>query len=53
MLCKISGLSEIQIREAEYHITKDVLFISEEQIKESVWLEAEKLVSDIDPNDIH
>ena len=27
---KISGLSEIQIREAEYQVTKDILFISEE-----------------------
>lgn len=52
-LKKISGLTESQIREAEYQITKDIFFISEEQISESNWLDAEKLVADVDPNDIH
>ncbi len=52
-LSKISKLSLNQIKEAEFQIYKDITFISEEQIKISTWLAAEKLVSDVDPNDIH
>lgn len=52
-LIKISGLSIDQIQEAEFQIYKDIHFISEEQIKASNWITAEKLVADIDPNDIH
>ena len=52
-LIKISGLSLDQIQEAEFQIYKDIHFISEEQIKVSNWLIADKLVADIDPNDIH
>jgi predicted nucleic acid-binding protein len=49
---KISGLTLEQIQEAEFQIYKDITFISEEQIKTSIWLEAEKLVMDVDPKDI-
>lgn len=42
-----------EVREAEFQIYKDITFISEEQIKQNHWLMAEKLVSDIDPNDTH
>lgn len=42
-----------QVREAEFQICKDITFISEEQIKETTWLAAEKLVADIDPKDTH
>jgi predicted nucleic acid-binding protein len=52
-LCKISGMNSEQLREAEFQIYNDITFISEEQIKQSHWLAAEKLVADIDPNDIH
>ena len=52
-LCKISGMTLDQVLEAESQIYKDINFISEEQIKESAWISAEKLVADIDPNDIH
>ena len=52
-LCKISGLTSEQVREAEFQICKDIIFISEEQIKQSTWLTAEKLVADIDPKDTH
>ncbi len=52
-LSKISGMNPDQIREAEYQIYKDITFISEEQIRQSIWLAAEKLVADVDPNDIH
>ncbi|MBK9025268.1 MAG: hypothetical protein IPL69_15200 [Saprospiraceae bacterium] len=52
-LCKISGMDSDQVREAEFHICKGVKFISEEQIKESTWIAAEKLVIDVDPKDTH
>lgn len=52
-LSKISGMSLEEVRESEFKIYKDITFISEEQIKLSHWLSAEKLVADIDPNDTH
>ncbi|MBL0049243.1 MAG: hypothetical protein IPP32_14250 [Bacteroidetes bacterium] len=52
-LCKISKMTLEQVREAEFLICKDINFISAEQIKNSHWLVAEKLVADIDPNDTH
>jgi predicted nucleic acid-binding protein len=52
-LCKISKMNEAELREAEFQICKDITFISEEQIKPATWLAAEKLVSDIDPKDVH
>lgn len=50
-LSKISGMTIEQVREAEFQICRDINFISEEQIKLSTWLIAEKLVTDIDPKD--
>lgn len=52
-LCKISGLDIDQIQEAEVQICKDIFFISEEQIKITTWITAEKLVADIDAKDTH
>lgn len=52
-LMKVSGLSLEQIQEAEFQIYKDIVFISEEQIKVSHWMSAEILVADIDPKDTH
>ncbi len=52
-LSKISGMTIEQVREAEFQICKDITFISEEQIKKSAWITAEKLVADIDPKDTH
>lgn len=52
-LKKISGLTLEQIQEAEFQIYKDITFISEEQIKISTWISAEKLVADVDPKDTH
>lgn len=52
-LIKISGLTLAMIQEAEFQIYKDIHFISEEQIKISHWIAAEKLVADIDPKDTH
>jgi predicted nucleic acid-binding protein len=52
-LSKISGLTLTQIQEAEFHIYKNISFISEEQIKVSHWIAAETLVADVDPKDSH
>jgi predicted nucleic acid-binding protein len=50
-LIKISGMSLEQIQEAEFHISKDLTFISEEQISKTIWHNAIELVKDIDPKD--
>ncbi len=50
-LVKISGLTLDQIQEAEFQIYKGIKFISDEQINITSWINAEKLVSDIDPKD--
>jgi predicted nucleic acid-binding protein len=52
-LIKISGLTIEKIQEAEFHLYKDIIFISEEQIKISNWISADLLVADIDPKDTH
>jgi len=52
-LSKLSGMTNDRIIEAEFRVCKHIDFISEEQIKLSHWLAAEKLVADIDPNDVH
>jgi predicted nucleic acid-binding protein len=52
-LVKISGLAIEQVQEAEFQLYKDIIFISEEQIKISKWIAAEALVADIDPKDTH
>jgi len=51
-LAKISKMTLDEIRESEFQIYKDITFISEEQIKLSTWLAAEKLVADVDIKDI-
>lgn len=51
-LSKISGLTILQVQEAEFQIYQGIKFISEEQIKISTWEIAEKLVSDVDSNDV-
>ncbi len=52
-LMKISDMTLEQIQEAEFQVYKDIVFISEEQIKVSHWMAAEVLVADIDPKDTH
>lgn len=52
-LSELSKLSIDQIQESEFQICKNILFISEEQINTESWIKAEKMVSDIDPNDVH
>ncbi len=42
-----------QVQEAEFQIYRDIVFISEEQIKILHWIAAEALVADIDPKDSH
>jgi len=51
-LLKISNLTLEQLLEAEYHICKSIMFISEEQVNEESWLFANEIVADIDPKDI-
>lgn len=51
-LSKLSDMSIDEVREAEFQVCQDISFISEELIKESSWVAADKLVSDIDPKDI-
>jgi len=51
-LAKIAHLNDSQIQEAEFQIYKDIKFISEEQIPIPTWVAAERLVHDVDPNDI-
>ncbi len=52
-LIKISGLKIEEIQEAEFHLYKDIRFISEEQIKISNWIAADVRVADVDPKDTH
>lgn len=52
-LVKISGLELRGIIEAEFQIYKEMNFIPEEQVEASHWRDAEVLVADIDPKDIH
>lgn len=47
----ISGMTVVQIAEAEYQICKNITFISEEQITAKYWSQAFDLVRDIDKND--
>jgi predicted nucleic acid-binding protein len=52
-LCKISGLKIEEIKESEFQVCKNVIFISEEQIKSNLWKAAEKLTIDVDLKDTH
>lgn len=52
-LVEISGLTIEEVQEAEFHLYKDIHFISEEQIKISSWVIADALVADVDPKDTH
>ena len=52
-LVKISGLTIEQVQESEFQLYKDIIFISEEQIKISHWIAADALVADVDPKDTH
>ena len=52
-LIKISRLTHEDVQEAEFHLYKDIRFISEEQIKISNWISADVLVADVDPKDTH
>jgi predicted nucleic acid-binding protein len=52
-LVKISGLTLNQVLEAESLTCKDITFISEEQIKSTIWHNAQKLTIDIDLKDVH
>jgi predicted nucleic acid-binding protein len=51
-LVKISKLTLNQIKESEYQICKNITFISEESIDQICWIDAEKIVKDVDPKDV-
>ncbi len=51
-LVELSKLSPEQVLEAEFHICKDIKFISEEQVSVANWNDAFELVKDIDPKDV-
>ena len=51
-LVKISKLTLKQIKESEYQILKNITFISEENIEQIYWVNAEKIVMDVDPKDV-
>ena len=51
-LIAISKLTLEQIIEAEFQVCRNIDFISEEQIGSKHWVAADKLVHDIDPNDV-
>jgi len=51
-LVKISKQSLSKIVEAEYFVTKEIKFITEEQIKDSIWKSSYNLVKDVDLDDI-
>jgi predicted nucleic acid-binding protein len=50
-LIKLSNMTLEEIRESEFQLYSGVTFISEEQIKVSTWLAAQKLVADVDVKD--
>ncbi len=51
-LAKISGLTVRQIQESEFFLYRNITFISPEQIPTQTWIDSEKLVFDVDPNDV-
>jgi predicted nucleic acid-binding protein len=48
---KLSGLSLVDIQEAEYYVYRQVVFVSDEQIAKESWQEAIRLVENIDEKD--
>ena len=51
-LIKISKLSLSQVIEAENQICKEITFVTENKLKQSVWRNAQKLTDDVDPKDV-
>jgi predicted nucleic acid-binding protein len=51
-LTKISNQPIEKIQSTEYYVTKEIKFISEQQISEPNWKAAYKLVKDVDLDDI-
>lgn len=51
-LMKVSGLTDMELRESQYRLYTRISFFNEEMIPAETWLFAENLVSDIDIDDI-
>lgn len=51
-LLKLSRLSNLELREAQYRLFKRIAFLNEEIIPVDIWLWAEKMVIDIDVDDV-
>lgn len=51
-LKKISNLSDEALKESQLRVFSKIQFINEELISEEIWIEAEKLVSDVNEDDI-
>ena len=51
-LKKISKLSDQQLEISQHHLFSKITFINEESISTKIWLDAEKIVSGIDEDDI-
>ena len=50
-LAAISGMSLVELRESELHVTSEIRFVSLTQIRSGNWKSAYQLVSDIDEKD--
>jgi predicted nucleic acid-binding protein len=51
-LMDISGLDEEQVEQSKHQITKNIIFISEEQIPFKIWHTSVSYVRDVDMDDI-
>jgi len=51
-LAKLLGCTVEEVQEVEFLIYKSITFISEEQIAQTHWVSAWKLVAEVDPKDV-
>ena len=52
-LCEIAEMTLREVKASEKEICKSISFYPATEIKLSVWKNAEKLIADIDANDVH
>jgi len=51
-LKKVSKLSEAELQESKFKMFGNISFINEELVPSNIWLKSEKMVEDIDEDDI-